>query len=149
MAVLAYDRVGWSGHTNNRAPEISGENLEHVEDGIERLYQYLPVFVAGFYLGDGARDRKIDLGFTPSAVLVVSEWGFASLKEPGHNHTLGGLAVPGFIVGAVHGSGWAWINGSALMIVEGGFRVNYYVNTAGYSAETNHSGSNYSYIAFR
>lgn len=89
-------------------------------------------FVVGMYTGDGAAERTIQLGFTPSAVLVVSNGNF--------------------------NSGYVGKSGSCLFVQDmptdsetngeftsGGFKVRHEV----YDKQLNWESRRYPYIAFR
>ena len=98
--------------------------------------------VVGTYVGDGAKERLIDLGFTPQAVLVVDSVGqMHTGKDP-----YGGLALPGFP--AVR-----WPTGNTdptIEIVEGGFQVFQYTSSgSSYWSETNSTNRTYYYLAVK
>lgn len=82
--------------------------------------------VFGTFTGDGTRNRKIDLGFTPRAVLVFSENGFTGYYEQnGHYDYYGGLALEGHPI--------VFKNTDAYQLVavtDGGFTVDYYNGTS-------------------
>ena len=88
----------------------------------------------GEYTGDGAASRTINLGFTPTAVIlcqVSGEFSDANIYS-------GGIAVTGHP--ATTRSGYPTIQ-----IVDGGFQVFYF---SGESSYTNIEGTVYHYIAF-
>lgn len=92
--------------------------------------------LSGYYTGNDAQNRVINLGVTPSAVLVV-QTGFDFYST--QNWVKSGLAVSGFSPTASTGD-------SAIKIVENGFQVTYR-NQNGNAAATNQSGYTYAYIA--
>lgn len=87
--------------------------------------------VAGVYTGDGAAERTIPLGFTPSAVIISGRGTFLN-----SNHTYSALVINGT---PVFDS-----SDKVAEIVTGGFKVFY----AGYS-NTNTSGYTFYFTAFR
>ena len=91
---------------------------------------------AGAYTGDGRGQRTVSLGFTPRAVLVMSQDG-STRNYYGNN---GGLALSSapVLLGSVQ----------VVSIVEGGFRV---VSTTSGSQSVTTNGSNmvYHYLALR
>lgn len=89
--------------------------------------------VAGSYVGNGMTTRTIELGFTPSAVLVMREDGLTKDDTA----IVGGLAVTG---SPVVSSADLY----ALQIVENGFMV---ARNAG--VNTNMSVTTYNYVAFK
>ena len=100
--------------------------LEAALDGCSRV-------AFGTYRGNGQQSQKIDLGFTPKAVLIISETGLM-----GHEgRYFGGLSIAGTVLHT---------NSVVATIEEGGFLVYYGMNGSAY---TNTSGSYYYYIAFR
>jgi len=94
---------------------------------------YTP-FVVGYYSGNNAESREINLGFKPKAVLVFMANG--TMNSGVHNGDImiyGGLATEHYSCG------------SGIYVTDRGFRVGerasaYHTNVSGYS---------YSYIAFR
>ena len=93
--------------------------------------------VAGAYVGDGTVGRVIQLGFTPSAVLVVDLSGYMSGAV-----TFGGLAV----TGAPAYPEEANRDVLTVELVTGGFRVTYSRVGNGYAA-TNSEGRSFRYLA--
>ena len=94
--------------------------------------------VTGSYTGDGQATRVISLGFTPKAVLVMSEGGATSYSN-NYTQTYGGLAFPGHPVDR---------NGlDAVAVEEGGIQVAY-EDYPTYAC-TNNSGAVYHYMAVR
>ena len=92
-------------------------------------------FVAGVYIGDGTAVKKVELGFTPAAVLCVPE------KSPMVNGSQvnGGLALEGAPVRGRE-------NLPVVEIVEGGFCLYYEYSSSGTMGAN--SGVQH-YIAFR
>ena len=108
-------------------------------------YFSFPVF--GTFTGDGLVKRKIELPFTPSAVLVANEMGMFGDDIQG---TCGGIAigssgVAGYNCSTTYASTWH-DSYTALMITTNGFYVNY---STSYKVRTNTSGRSYRYIAWR
>ncbi len=87
--------------------------------------------VVGSYTGDGADDRKINLGFTPRLVFVISET--ADLHNGAYYY--GGLALRGQA-------------SQAVAVVEDGFSVRYYAGS-GYVLISNGRDQEYFYFALR
>lgn len=110
-------------------------------------YFSFPVF--GTFTGDGSVKRKIELPFTPSAVLVANDMGMFGDDIQG---TCGGIAigssgVAGYNCNITYASTWN-DNYTALMITANGFYVNYNSSST-YKVRTNTSGRSYRYIAWR
>ena len=93
-------------------------------------------FVSGTYTGNGEASRLINLGFTPSAVLVFRNTG-TTANSGATQEIYGGLATPG--VDAV-AAGPA----TALSVETNGFNAYY----SGY-AKTNAPSYVYTYMALR
>ena len=89
---------------------------------------------AGIYTGDGAASRTINLGFTPTAVILCQVSGEFSEA----NIYSGGIAVTGHPATTRRGY-------PTIQIVAGGFQVFYF---SGESSYTNIEGTVYHYIAF-
>ena len=51
------------------------DQVEENETAIQQLTADLTKITFGFYAGDGADTRTIQLGFSPKAVLLVAGWG--------------------------------------------------------------------------
>ena len=94
----------------------------------------------GTYTGDGTSIRTISLGYTPDAILVMSNWG-ASVHMNSWYQYWGGLALQGYPVYRNNQES------TVLSIVSGGFEVRCGRPGQDY-VETNHSGTIYYYIAF-
>lgn len=94
--------------------------------------------VTGTYTGDGARERKIELGFTPLAVLVMREDG---AMGGGYSY-FGGLALPGHPVTYAKSS-------EVLAMAEGGFIVHSYQLSASYYVSGNDEEQPYHFVALR
>lgn len=93
--------------------------------------------VFGSFVGDNSPQRKIELGFTPQAVLLLGQYPTVVRNES----VYGGLALPGKPA-LVNRDGGV----DALTITDGGFLVYYEYNNAGSRATNN--GTKF-YIAFR
>lgn len=111
----------------------------------ENLNMKAPQF--GIYTGNGAQGRVIDLGFKPSAVILCDNYGNMHDDINGY---VGGVAIGKYGCCSQRGSvqsAESWNSGyTTLMIVDNGFRVNYYPENKVYS---NANGRTYRYIAFR
>ena len=108
-------------------------------------YFSFPVF--GVYTGDGSVKRKIELPFTPSAILVANEMGMFGDDVQGAcgGIAIGSAGVAGYNCSTTYASVWN-DNYTALMITTNGFYVNY---SSSYKVRTNTSGRSYRYIAWR
>lgn len=110
----------------------------------------------GVYTGDGTQGREIalaaDPAFTPSAVMVWDEFGRQYNATKG---VCGGLATSSRGIRVPNSTtaddATTWSNTyTALMIVTGGFKVNYLsAATAEDSIDTNENGVVYRYIAWK
>lgn len=105
----------------------------------------IPVF--GTYTGDGTQGRTISLGFTPCAVILCDNYGNMHDDINGY---IGGIAIGSHGCCSQRGStssAESYDNYyTTLIIVNNGFKVNYYSENKVYS---NASGRTYRYIAFR
>ncbi len=105
----------------------------------------IPIF--GTYTGDGTQGRTISLGFTPRAVVLCDNYGNFHDDINGY---VGGIAIGSHGCCSQRGStssAESYDNYyTTLMIVNNGFKVNYYSENKVYS---NASGRTYRYIAFR
>ena len=105
----------------------------------------IPVF--GTYTGDGTQGRTISLGFTPRAVILCDNYGNMHDDINGY---IGGIAIGNHGCCSQRGSTSSAESYddyyTTLMIVNNGFKVNYYSENNVYS---NASGRTYRYIAFR
>ena len=79
----------------------------------------------GSYTGDGMASRKIDIGFTPKAVLVMPHGSELISNLTSGTYIRGGLAVTGSGLSTSTDSGvTSWVSGyTVIMVEEGGFRV--------------------------
>lgn len=127
--------IGWYG-TNWRSGEWAT-----VYDSLN------PFVVSGTYTGDGNESKFIDLGFTPSAVIVMRSDGMTAGNEDGGNSFIlcGGLATKDVKCST---DGY-----TAIEIVNGGFNVFQRGQVVdGYPdvyVLSNSSGETYVYIAYR
>ena len=103
-----------------------------LEQGLGQQISQKCAMYFGAYYGDGQSQRLIDLGFQPTAVLLFNDEG-SSRNEEG---SFGGLALPNRPV--VNGVNYV------VRIVAQGFNV--YKNNG---SETNESGTDYYYLAFK
>lgn len=107
---------------------------------------------SGWYTGNGEANRTINLGFTPSCVIVFPYdgiiFGGYPTYSPRHVATYGGMAVTGKSAYATHESQTATL----VEIVTNGFTVHSILNGEerdADSAYTNNSNVNYYYLAVR
>lgn len=131
-----------------------GTGLSSLSSLAEVLGSYFSVPTFGVYTGDGTVKRKIDLSFTPSAVLVIDEAGVQGDDIRG---TRGGLAIGSsgvccYAMGQNDNYAYAqystvWHDDyTCLMITSNGFYVNY---SSTNKVKTNVNGVSYRYIAFK
>ena len=99
--------------------------------------------VFGWYQGDGAAQRKIEVGFTPKAVFLCSQTGHINT-----NSAYGGLAIQGHAMARHDNDDFAqWAEGETpLAICDGGFYVGFHLDEG---VRTNQQRINYLYQAFR
>lgn len=107
------------------------------------------IFYYGTYTGDGTKNRTINLGFTPNAVLVLQNGeGVRDVSSnTAHN---GGLALTGSPVQYdwyVHEDNKG--TSTVVAITTNGFIVNQESTAFATGTNTNSSGTKYNYIAFR
>ena len=120
-------------------------------DTAEKLKAFLGSgVVTGVYFGDGKIKRHIELGFTPSAVLLVNGRGMVGDDIDG---VCGGLCIGEYGLRSRGSSSQShetlWNNEhTAMMINDSGFFVSYNSSTFRGPA-TNKSGETYRYIAWR
>ena len=118
-----------------KADALAAGKVEPSE--IARLEQLIAAKVAiitGFYAGNDAETRTIELGFTPRALFLITDSGrtFSSYSNVGY----GGLAFPGHPV--------IYNNKIIVTIVENGFQVYYNSDNKIYS---NRQKNEYRYLA--
>ena len=118
-----------------KADALAAGKVEPSE--IARLEQLIAAKVAiitGFYAGNDAETRTIELGFTPRALFLITDSGrtFSSYSNVGY----GGLAFPGHPV--------IYNNKIIVTIVENGFQVYYNSDNNIYS---NRQKNEYRYLA--
>ena len=82
--------------------------------------------VAGFYKGDGTAGRLVELGFQPSAVLIVRDGGVFNTSGSVSTSSEGALAVTG-------SPAKSYTGGQLAEVVEAGFQVWNGVNSSGYT----------------
>ena len=114
--------------TDNFLRTDFNEDLEKIDTAIHAAGQ--EDYIAGTYTGDGAEERVITLGFTPSVILFERNDGTRGTT----GGATGGLAMPGFTLG------------SNAEITEGGFTV--YNSSIAYGADQNQKNNVYRYLAF-
>ena len=102
----------------------------------------IPKVAYGTYTGDGTRNRKISLSFTPKAVYVNPVGGKTYEYDSGHQYH-GGLAVQG---GPLKWEEYTQEDINVLEIVNNGFQV-WDQNYLTYYSRTNDNGRTYYYLA--
>ena len=134
--------------TNLAAPVSAGDAARKADvDAVKTLAQGM--IVTGTYIGDGSKNRTINLGFTPHAVLVMENGeGVRDIFSSTMHY--GGFALTGSPVQYdwyVHESS----NGTSTVvaITTNGFIVNNEGTAFATSTMSNNTGSKYHYIAFR
>lgn len=106
-------------------------------------------FAVGSYTGNGKAKRKIELEFTPKAVLVIKSDGDTLQHATGASFYWGGLAVEGVNCAlSVNGTS-SWISGNTLIsITDLGFFVSY-VKDDSTTCSTNGLNNVYVYVALK
>lgn len=149
---MSFEKKTWynkdsNGNIPDGAPRFDADNMNRVEEGISTIETALETkftelgvtkIVTGTYTGDGNASQFIDLGFTPSAVLVAANSGrivYTPLGDGSNGEwRYGGLALNG------HGT-------PAVNILENGFTV-YSSGNSGVRNRANDKKTYY-YIAFK
>lgn len=102
-------------------------------------------FAVGSYTGDGTAKRKIELGFTPQAVLVLRYDNFPNVD----GCYMGGLAVEGCNACIFPEGSKTWVSGTTyIAVTAGGFFVSY-AEGPYTSCQTNNTDVLYIYFAVR
>ena len=109
---------------------------EDADDALQTAVSQKCEVYVGSYIGDGAAQRTISLGFTPKAVLTMYVNGCTA--NPAQAYYYGGLALAGYPVSL--GST------NIVSVVENGFQV-YHIS--GYNGDSNTINWKYYYLAFR
>ena len=109
---------------------------EDADDALQTAVSQKCEVYVGSYIGDGAAQRTISLGFTPKAVLTIFSNGCTA--NPAQAYYYGGLALAGYPVSL--GST------NIVSVVENGFQV-YHIS--GYNGDSNTTNWKYYYLAFR
>ncbi len=120
-----------------RADDLAAGKVDPPEiTRLEQLIGAKAAIVTGFYAGDDTEIRTIELGFTPKALLLMTDSGrmFSSYS----NSCYGGLAFSGQPV--------TYNSKIIVTIVENGFQVYYNANDKIYS---NRQKNAYRYLALR
>ena len=98
--------------------------------------------VCGWYQGNDAPQRKIELGFTPRAVFICTQTGMIT-----NSQVYGGLAVEGHALSRDALDYAQWTAGkTALAVCENGFYVGYDLDA---DIRTNQSNTIFFYLSFR
>ena len=102
--------------------------------------------VFGWYQGDGTAKRKIEVGFTPKAVLVMRTDGVTTYRGTSSYAYCGGLALTGRNASASNTQGVAEWSGTYTIVAltDGGFYVNQTDDIT-----CNYPSYAYHYLAFR
>ena len=97
----------------------------------------------GSYTGDGGATKSINLGFSPSVVILCCEGVY---RTNGQQYVYDGVATSSSPLQAIYTS----TKKNALTLTGSGFTVYYNPNSSSYnpSSNTNISGEKYVYIAF-
>ena len=131
------------------AAKAAQSELNSVSTTLNAAKASIPKFKAGFYTGDGQPSKTISVGFTPTAVLVVNQYGQMYILSGGAYHAhYGGLAV----TGSPALSSYQYSNQRPVTveITTNGFIVHYTTisGTAHANSYTNTADMVYHYIAF-
>lgn len=107
---------------------------------------------SGWYTGNGEANRTINLGFTPTCVIIFPNdgiiFGGYPTYSPRHVATYGGMAVTGQKASANHGGSLATL----IEIITNGFTVHYLTNGSDRDADSAYTNSNnvvYFYLAVK
>ena len=105
----------------------------------------IPKLAAGSYAGDGAASRTIRLGFTPKAVLVITDRGRIQYNYSSSSYyTYGGLAVTGSPATGSYGDPIVTIQSGGFQVADITMQDSSHVN---HYTHGNHNGQTYHYIA--
>lgn len=114
-----------------------GTGVDSIESFIDE-YTDLHIPKMGSYVGNGKSSKTITMGFTPSAVFIITKDGtMSTVDDLFDGYTHGGLALKNSPATSGNGN-------NAIVISEGGFTV-YYSS----GCRTNKNGTTYHYIAWR
>ena len=117
------------------------DQVEENENAIQQLTADLTKITFGFYAGDGADTRMIQLGFSPKAVLLVAGWGAMGYYANAYQYA-GGLALPGHPATTNH-HGLEYLS-----LTSSGFQVDQSISDYQDSVHINDEDMIYYYIAF-
>lgn len=144
-----------NGTVLTNASKLQGKTISTTAPTAEQILkfngtQYIPAncgYVSGFFTGDGTASRLVNLGFTPS-IVIMCQFGYSGVATSAE-YMWGASGSSGICTGGI-----ATLNNplyhylaKAIEIVTNGFNVAYTTGT--YPINTNKSGSKYLYIAFR
>lgn len=124
------------------ADQVLREEFNQDNKKIDGALATIPQLVFGSYVGNGSATRKIELGFTPSALYVVASDGMSFREYNGSSQFCGGLVFQG------EPALDTFKKRMILEICENGFRVAYNVDYSFYLF-TNQPDMKYHYIALR
>ena len=119
-----------------KTDRIQMKDFNDMTAALDAALGTIPKLAVGSYTGDGAESRKIDLGFTPKAVIVCDSsgltrnssaaWGGVALPDIPATYTYSSNTVPvvsltdnGFTVyyKSFGGTNWVGSNGSGTTLI--------------------------------
>lgn len=112
--------------------------LKAEADAREALAATIPKIAVGSYTGDGAAERFLDLGFTPKAVYISTNYGVTFTNNVNYANYLGGLIFSGGpleVSGTIYGQ-----------IMAGGVQL-YHKKDSSHTYSTNRENTKYYYFA--
>lgn len=123
-------------------------DLAALKTTVTSVQSSMPKIAVGTYTGDGKENKTISVGFTPKAVLVISQYGQVFTLDGGtYNKHYGGLAVTGSSV--LSSMAYSGTRKVVAEITTNGFIVHYATTASGHvNALSNTSGAVFHYIAF-
>lgn len=129
----------------------AGEKYTLIYNGESWDIQSNSPYVIGTYTGDGVSSRIIELGFTPSAVIVMmTSWHYNYVEFVGQDYDIGkvlGMAIKDY---PQYTRAGAYASQATITVVDEGFSVKYYHDSSGqYGYYFNALDAVYSYIAFK
>ena len=119
--------------------------LSALQADLDAVRAAIPKIAVGSYAGDGAASRTIHLGFTPKAVLVITDRGRIQYNYSSSSYyTYGGLAVTGSPATGSYGDPIVTIQSGGFQVADITMQDSSHVN---HYTHGNHSGQTYHYIA--
>ena len=128
------DLASLTSTVNTKAAQSELNTLKNTVNSVSATANSKTRIMTGYYAGDGAETRDINLGGQPKAVLVMEEEGGTNVNSA----IYGGLALVG------RPAGDSGETPSAVEITSTGFRI----HQGGRKSRANESYSTYHYIAF-